>query len=259
MTPPREPMEIGERELLGLTAELEETHRATLPVMREALEEWSAERREADDGPALDVASLVPTRRGFLLGSGVALGALLLAACSDDDDDSSGGNSTDLAVAALAASLENLAVETYQAGIDAAVAGAFGRVPPAVVAFAVTAQAQHRDHAAAWNSALKAAGRKPVRGVDETVKTAIVDPALAQLSDLPGLAQLALDLENVAAATYLNGIGVVKDAGGLKTAAAIQPVEMQHAAILNFVLGQYPVPDAFAGTEGARTTTDKIG
>jgi hypothetical protein len=34
---------------------------------------------------------------------------------------------------------------------------------------------------------------------------------------------------------------------------------MQHAAILNFLLGQYPVPDAFAKTTGARSTKDKIG
>jgi hypothetical protein len=41
--------------------------------------------------------------------------------------------------------------------------------------------------------------------------------------------------------------------------ATIQPVEMQHAAILNFVLGQYPVPNAFAKTDGARTLSDTIG
>ena len=44
--------------------------------------------------------------------------------------------SGDLAVVALAASLENLAVGTYQAGIDAATKGSLGDVPPAVVTFA---------------------------------------------------------------------------------------------------------------------------
>jgi hypothetical protein len=34
---------------------------------------------------------------------------------------------------------------------------------------------------------------------------------------------------------------------------------MQHAAILNFVLGNYPVPDSFAKTDGARTPSDAIG
>ena len=39
-------------------------------------------------------------------------------------------------------------------------------------------------------------------------------------------------------------------------AASIQPVELQHAAILNFVLGQYPVPNAFSPTSNARPLTD---
>ena len=37
----------------------------------------------------------------------------------------------------------------------------------------------------------------------------------------------------------------MKDPAGIKTAATIEPVELQHAAILNFLLGQYPVPDSF--------------
>ena len=46
---------------------------------------------------------------------------------------------------------------------------------------------------------------------------------------------------------------------GIKTAATIQPVEMQHAAILHFLLGEYPVPDAFAKSAGARPVSDQIG
>ena len=54
---------------------------------------------------------------------------------------------------------------------------------------------------------------------------------------------------------------LVVDVGGtsIKVAATIQPVEMQHSAILNFVLGQDPVPEAFAQTMGARPLTDEIG
>ena len=51
----------------------------------------------------------------------------------------------------------------------------------------------------------------------------------------------------------------MKSPAGIKTAATIQPVELQHAAILNFLLGQYPVPTRFATTDGARTLTDTIG
>src|SRR5262249_17238846 len=147
----------------------------------------------------------------------------------------------------------------YQAGINAATAGKLGAVPPAVVTFATTAQAHHKAHAAAWNAVLTGAGKPAVTGVDKTVKTSVVDPAFAKVSDVAGLARLARELENVAAATYLNGIGLIKGTAGIQTAASIQPVELQHAAILNFVLGQYPVPDAFGQTKGARVPADAIG
>ena len=61
-----------------------------------------------------------------------------------------------------------------------------------------------------------------------------------------------------AAATYLEAISVVSAPAGLKTAATIEPVELQHAAILHFVLGQYPVPDSFTKMDGARPLTDVI-
>jgi hypothetical protein len=131
------------------------------------------------------VARTPRTRRAFLVGSAATLGAAALAACgsssSKPSSSTSGtsatgskpgtsGASVDLHVAALATSLENLAVATYQAGIDAATAGKLGTVPPAVVTFATTAQQQHRDHAAAWNAILTGAGKPAVTGVDTTVK-----------------------------------------------------------------------------------------
>lgn len=271
----RNDIEISEAQLVSMTRDLDELHHATLPAMQEAASEWAELQRELRTG-VRSLTEVGATRRRFLVGAaGVTLGAAVLAACGDDESDTSassgsgsspttaggasGDMATDLKVAALAASLENLAVGTYQAGIDAATAGKIGKVPPAVVTFAQTAQAQHRDHAAAWNSVLAAAGKPKVTGVDVTVKRAAVDPAFAKVKDVVGLATLALELENVAAATYLNGLGILSDAGAIKTSASIQPVEMQHAAILNFVLGKYPVPDAFAKTDGARGPDDEIG
>ena len=106
---------------------------------------------------------------------------------------------------------------------------------------------------------LTGAGKKAITGVDLTVKKS-VDKAFAEVKDVPGLAMLALDLENVAAATYLAAIDVREDPGrASRPRRRIQPVELQHAAILNFLLGQYPVPDAFAKSTGARPASDKIG
>jgi len=69
-------------------------------------------------------------------------------------------------------------------------------------------------------------------------------------------AKLALTLEGIAAATYQSAISAVKATSSVEVAASIQPVEMQHAALLNFVLGQYPVPNAFSPISDARPLTD---
>jgi hypothetical protein len=267
----REPMQITEHELRSITTDVDEMHHATRPIMQEALAEWSELHRQIRSG----VARVAPSRRGFLMGAGVALGGLALAACGSSSKSSTpaassstpssapatgGGKLTgDLAVVALAASLENLAVQTYGAGISAATAGKLGAVPPAVVTFAQTVMKQHQDHADAWNAVLAGAGKSPVTGVDTTVKDAVVTPTFATVTDAGGLAKLALTLENAAAATYLEAISVVEAPAGIKTAATIEPVELQHATILNFVLGNYPVPDAFTKMDGARPLSDVIG
>ena len=269
---------MDEREVRALTDDLQDMHHETLPSMRESLRRvarlrpgrrpvgwrsWCPHRPADACSCSAAARSSVASRwqeaappdwqpRPRVRGSSGVLARSMAAS-------SSGQKLTgDLAVVGLAAALENLAVGTYQAGIDAATAGTLGAVPPAVVEFAMTAQRQHQDHADAWNGVLTGAGKKAVTGVDLTVKKS-VDKAFGQVTDVGGLAKLALDLENVASATYLAAIDGVKSKPGIKTAATIQPVELQHAAILLFVLGEYPVPDAFAKQTGARSPSDKIG
>ena len=68
----------------------------------------------------------------------------------------------------MAASLENLAVFAYTAGLAAATAGKLGTVPPAVATFATTVKGQHQQHAAAWNAVLKSHGKAPVTVTNPT-------------------------------------------------------------------------------------------
>jgi len=261
-------MQITERELAHMTADLADAHADSLPQMREAVEEWTAQH-SAGSTPNSPLARTFTRRRALALG-GLAAGGIALAACSSSSGSTTpttggagatsgkaaaGAVPTDVRVAALAASLENLAVGTYGAGLAAAGAGKLGTVPPAVATFAKSAIAQHKEHAAAWNAILANAGFARVTGVDTAVKP-IVDSAFAKVTNVTGLAQLALLLENVAAATYLNGLTVVSSKEAVATAASIQPVEMQHVAILRFVLGEYPVPSAFASVSGARPVSD---
>jgi hypothetical protein len=268
----RDPLEISEAELGRMTAELDELHHdASLPALRSSLTQWVDENhdREVEDTAAVGGHLGSISRRGLLLGAGAAvIGGALVAACGTSKSgtptttakaSSSPATLTgDLKVAALAVSLENLGVFAYGAGIKAAQAGKLGSVPPAVVTFATTAMSQHSQHAAAWNAILTGAGKAKVTETDPAL-TPTVKQMFAQVTDVAGLAKLALEIENIAAQTYQSGIEALSSAKAIQTAASIHPVEMQHAAILNLVLGNYPVPNAFNPTSSARSTSDLAG
>jgi hypothetical protein len=274
---------LSEAELRGMTADLDAMHHdLAMPALADSLAEWTDDiraRGEAgQDGDAVERVQF--DRRRFLTraagtAGGIA-GVALLAACTSSSSSSSSASASssatgsaaavkaggegqalsgDLQVVAMAASLENTAIATYMAGIKAATAGKLGTVPPAVVTFAETAMAQHQDHQKAWNAVLTSAGKQPVTAVDPVIQPT-VSAALGKVTNVTELAQLALLLEDTAGETYQNGLSVIKSPAGIKTAASIQPVEFQHAAILNFVLGKYPVPSAFTGVSLARPPSD---
>lgn len=154
----------------------------------------------------------------------------------------------DAAIATLAASLEVLAVNTYTAALDAAGAGKIGEVPAAVAEFATTAKAHHQAHLDAWNKVLTDAGASAVTTPNATLQPT-VDEAFAKITDVTGVAKLALQLEEIAAATYLRASPNITDKAAIQLAGSIQVVDAQHAAILHYVLGEYPVPDVFAKTD----------
>src|SRR3984957_11371478 len=169
--------------MLRKVGEVEGLHQdQSLPALRSSVQEWIETNREHNRTPRSSNGTV--SRRGLLVGTGAAaIGGVLLAACSSNKS-STGTTSPmtslpgtsaatspatitgDLKVAALAASLENLGIYAYNAGIKAATAGKLGSVPPAIVTFATTAKAQHTQHAAAWNSALLAAGKAKVTETD---------------------------------------------------------------------------------------------
>ncbi|MFD3675840.1 ferritin-like domain-containing protein [Streptomyces sp. NPDC058613] len=134
--------------------------------------------------------------------------------------------------------------------VDGRVTRELGMVPPAVGTFAQAAMEQHAAHAKAWNAVLTGAGRPAITGVPLSNQPATLK-ALGQAKDIGAVARLALALEDQAAQTYLFAVGNVSSPAGIKTAASIAPVEAMHAAILHFVLGEYPVPDAFLQTDRA--------
>jgi hypothetical protein len=208
----------------------------------------------------LEPTPAAPGRRRFFMTAGVAGAGLLLAACGDDDsadttpgttnDDTDttepadDGGSGDVAIATFAAGLELLAANTYKAALDAAGTGALGTVPPAVAEFATVVMGHHQE---ASDALAAAAG-----GITPTVPADIesaVNAEFAKVTDVTGLARLALTLELQAAATYLEVIPQLTTPAAINLAGSILPIERQHAAVLHFVLGEYPVPDTFAGTD----------
>ncbi|MGH9179682.1 MAG: ferritin-like domain-containing protein [Acidimicrobiales bacterium] len=195
-------------------------------------------------------------RRRFLAGTGLAAAAgvtLLSGACSDDEEGSGrgaeGGPTGDVAVAEFAAGLEVLAVETYAALLEAGGA-ALGEVPPAIGELLGAAKAHHEAHLAAWNDVVTRAGRAAVTAPDPRLKP-VVDAELGTAKTADDAADLARQLEETAAATYLSAAGTLQGTEAVKLAASIQAVDAKHAAVLSFVLGQYPVPDVFAKTDRA--------
>ena len=169
-------------------------------------------------------------------------------AASDTTTAAAPAGNNDAAIAMLAASLEVLAVNTYTAALDAAGAGKIGDVPAAVAEFATTAKAQHQAHLDAWNKVLTSAGATAVTTPNATLQP-IVDSEFAKVTDVTGVAKLALQLEEIAAATYLSASPKLTDKAAIQLAGSIQIIDAQHAAILHYVLGEYPVPDVFAKTD----------
>lgn len=201
------------------------------------------------------------SRRRLLVGGGVGAVALVASACGSDDEEpaATGEGSTttaggedgsaegggDVATAKLAAGLELLAVNTYGAALEADL-----DYPPAVAEFASTVQGHHQAALDAWNELLTGLGEQAVTTPPAELE-ASVNEQFGRVTDVPGVAELALMLEEIAADTYFDAIPTIADASALELAATIQPIDMQHIAILHYVLGEYPVPRTFADAENS--------
>ena len=156
----------------------------------------------------------------------------------------------DLALVAVLASAEVLAVNAYTIARDEAAAGSFGDVPAALANFADTVLGHHQAALLSWNGALLRAGLPPVTRAPVDA-AASLNVQLSSVADAMGVAKVALSLERLVAATYLDALQQFASEQFVRLAGSILSIDRQHMSVLLFTLGSDPVPETFATVEFA--------
>jgi ferritin-like protein len=166
-----------------------------------------------------------------LLGAagGVALVGLLASAAS-------ASSSSDVQILQTAASIENLAVATYKTALTLPYIGG-SAANPVVTKFAQVTMGQHVQHADAFNAAVKHLGGKAQNNPDPAF-VPVVNKAVASLNGASaaqgalGVVGLALELENIAAETYVKDTTLAKSTTNKALFASIMGIEAQHVSVL---------------------------
>ncbi len=148
----------------------------------------------------------------------------------------SASSSQDVQVLQTAASIENLAVATYKTALTLPYIGS-SSANAVVNKFARVTMNQHAQHADAFNAAARALGGARQTKPDPAF-VPVVNKAVASLSGASaaqgtlGVVGLALELENIAAETYVKDTTLVSSSVNKALFASIMGVEAQHVAVL---------------------------
>jgi hypothetical protein len=167
---------------------------------------------------------------------GAAGGGLLVALLASP---ASAASSPDIQMLQTAASIENLAIATYTTALTLPYIGGSAAIP-VVKKFAQVTRGQHQEHLAAFNAAVRQLGGAPQHKPDPAF-VPVVNKAVASLGGASaatgalGVVGLALELENVAAETYVNDVSRLKNRKAAAATASIMGIEAQHVAVLRAV------------------------
>ena len=238
-------MEIDESALNALIEQSRDTHADALRAARDPLADLVDLGRQTRAGSALDpdenrafagenrrrLASVAKRAGGLLAATG------LIGAIADYiGSPAFAASGTDVQVLQTASSIEVLAVSTYKTALGLPYIGG-SSANPVVKAFATTTMAQHADHLAAFQAATATLGgtkqTKPDPAFVPVVNTAVA--SITKASPSAGslmVVALALELENIAAETYVNNMSLLSDANAKKLTASVMGVEAQHVSIL---------------------------
>jgi rubrerythrin len=136
------------------------------------------------------------------------------------------GELSDTDIAAFAQSVELAAVAAYGAAAER------GLLDAATVEVATMFAGHHQDHADAFGAV---AGDMAPDEANQAVLDAF-GPMIEEAADAAALLQIAYDLEEGAAATYVFALGALQDPANAAATATILPVEAQHAVVLGQAL-----------------------
>ena len=232
------------REVEAVQQRIDRSWRATLREMFDP-------ERGATDGDRAGLLG-VPDRRGVLRIGGITIaGAALLAACGDSSatkvastttskavasgatgsgsSGASGAGSLDLTLAKTAASLEVLAVQTYQTAISS------GLVTTAAIGDAAKLfMGHHQLHLDALNALIVQNGAAQIAAPNAAVKAAVIDPAVKAAKTEADIVTIAFTLEDAAAQTYVFATTQLSTPQLRSTLMTIAGVEARHRAILGY-------------------------
>jgi hypothetical protein len=217
---------ISARELRALVEQVDDQHHDGMRDVREQLEEVHLGETAARLGPSRRQLLQRAASGGAMLTIGTSLvpvSRLLPSAAAQAP--------SDVDLARFAASVELAAVAAYQVAIDS------GKVTDAAVgAAATTFQSHHAEHAGAFNGLATANGAEAAPA-NATI-LAEFGPMLEAAADQAAMLEIAYQLEEAAASTYLFSLGVLTVPEAFSAVATILPIESQHATVLGTVLGK---------------------
>jgi rubrerythrin len=180
------------------------------------------------------------SRRGFLTGAGLALGAgsaAFLAACGGDEGGGSGRDrERDIAILGHALGLELTAVAAYRRALEPLNGQALDTFEWFLT--------QEQEHADALTKAIKQ------RGGDADADPARLD--FPELRSRHGALAFAADLEKVLISVHLAAVQTLSASYLRAIAGEIASVEAGHLTVISGELGRPEVPEAFvSGDPGA--------
>jgi rubrerythrin len=179
----------------------------------------------------------------------------------------------DVQMLQTSASVENLAVELYEAALELPVIGG-ERAEPLVRDLFTRTRDQHADHAKACNAALTKLGARSQGNADAALRD-LVARARSGATDVSRTLEAAIAVETAAAATYQSNAAALLDTDARRVTAAIGGVEAQHVAALALfaailregspellrlspaTVEDLPADLATAGLPGSFTATDR--